>query len=59
MFSRFEREGVLNPRTGRAYRDDILAPSGTEDPDVLVQRFLGRPVSYAAFYRELGIKAPR
>ncbi|MGN6393554.1 MAG: M3 family metallopeptidase [Gemmatimonadales bacterium] len=59
MFSRFEREGVLNPRTGRAYRDDVLAPSGTEDPEVLVRRFLGRPVSYAAFYRELGIKAPR
>jgi thimet oligopeptidase len=58
MFSRFEREGVLNRHTGRAYRDDSLAPSGTEDPAVLVQRFLGRPVSYAAFYRELGLSAP-
>jgi thimet oligopeptidase len=55
MFGRFEREGVLNPRTGRAYREEILAPSGTEDPEVLVRRFLGRPVSSAAFYRELGI----
>jgi thimet oligopeptidase len=55
MFSRFEREGVLNRRTGRAYRDLILARAGTEEPDTLVQRFLGRPVSYAAFYRELGL----
>jgi thimet oligopeptidase len=55
MFTRFEREGILNPRTGRAYRNDVLAPSGTEEPDVLVQRFLGRPVSDSAFYRELGI----
>jgi thimet oligopeptidase len=55
MFTRFEREGILDPKSGRAYRDDILVPSGTEEPDVLVQRFLGRPVSDSAFYRELGI----
>jgi thimet oligopeptidase len=55
MFSRFEREGILDRRTGRAYRDEILAPSGTEEPDTLVQRFLGRPVRDAAFYRELGL----
>ncbi|HKT61416.1 MAG TPA: M3 family metallopeptidase [Gemmatimonadales bacterium] len=57
MFSRFQREGILNPQTGRAYRDVILAPSGTEEPDSLVQRFLGRPVNNAAFYRELGVSA--
>jgi thimet oligopeptidase len=55
MFTRFEREGILDPKAGRAYRDDVLAPSGTEEPDVLVQRFLGRPVNDSAFYRELGI----
>jgi thimet oligopeptidase len=57
MFSRFEREGILDPRPGRAYRDEILAPSGTEEPDTLVRRFLGRPVNDAAFYRELGLPA--
>lgn len=57
MFSRFQREGILNAQTGRAYRDLILAPSGTEEPDSLVQRFLGRPVNNAAFYRELGVPA--
>jgi thimet oligopeptidase len=56
MFSRFEREGVLDPQAGRAYRDAILAPAGTEEPDTLVRRFLGRPVSYEAFYRELGLR---
>jgi Zn-dependent oligopeptidase len=55
MFTRFEREGILDPKAGRAYRDDVLAPSGTEEPGVLVQRFLGRPVNDSAFYRELGI----
>jgi thimet oligopeptidase len=57
MFSRFQREGILNPQTGQAYRDVILARSGTEEPDSLVQRFLGRPVNNAAFYRELGVPA--
>jgi thimet oligopeptidase len=57
MFSRFEREGILDPRPGRAYRDEILAPSGTEEPDTLVRRFLGRPVNDAAFYRTLGLPA--
>jgi Zn-dependent oligopeptidase len=57
MFSRFQREGILNPQTGRAYRDMILARSGTEEPDSLVQRFLGRPVNNAAFYHELGVPA--
>ena len=28
---------------------------GTEEPGMLVQRFLGRPVNDSAFYRELGI----
>jgi thimet oligopeptidase len=55
MFSRFQREGILNHQTGRAYRDIILAPAATEEPDSLVRRFLGRPVSNAAFYRELGV----
>jgi Zn-dependent oligopeptidase len=55
MFSRFQREGILDSGTGRAYRDEILAPSGTEEPDTLVRRFLGRPVNEAAFYRELGL----
>jgi thimet oligopeptidase len=55
MFTRFSREGVLNPATGRAYRNLILAPAGTEEPDTLVQGFLGRPMSDAAFYRELGL----
>jgi hypothetical protein len=45
-------------RAGRAYRDAILAPAGTEEPDTLVRRFLGRPERYESFYRELGLSAP-
>ena len=51
------RRGFSSRRTGRAYRDEILAPSGTEEPDTLVRRFLGRPVNDAAFNRDLGLPA--
>jgi len=55
LYTRFAREGALNPRTGRAYRDVILAPGATEEPDEVLQKFLGRPLSYDAFFAEMGI----
>lgn len=55
MFTRFTTGGVFNPTIGRAYRDDILARAATEEPDALVERFLGRQLSYNAFYRDVGI----
>jgi len=58
LFTRFEKEGVMNPKTGRAYRDIILAPGAVEEPDVLLRRFLGRSLSYDAFFRNVGIAAP-
>jgi Zn-dependent oligopeptidase len=56
LFTRFEKDGVMNATVGRAYRDLILAPSATEEPDVLLKRFLGRTLSYDAFFRDMGIK---
>ena len=56
MFTRFQAGGLESPVVGMDYRKDILEPGATEEPDVLVTHFLGRPVSYDAFYRELGIK---
>jgi Zn-dependent oligopeptidase len=55
LFTRFEKEGVMSGATGRAYRRGILAPGSTEEPDVLLQKFLGRPLSYDAFFKEMGI----
>jgi len=55
MFTRFEKEGLLNVKTGRAYRDIVLANGSSEDEVKLVERFLGRKVNDRAFLRELGI----
>ena len=56
LFTRFEKSGVMNVATGRAYRREILAPGATREPDALLQRFLGRPLSYDAFFREMGMR---
>ena len=55
LYTRFAKEGPMNPRTGRAYRDIIVGPAGTQEPDTALQRFLGRPLSYDAFFAEMGI----
>lgn len=56
MFSRFKREGVMNPETGRAYRDLILAPGGTKEPGELLEAFLGRKPNQEAFLEHIGVK---
>ena len=55
MFTVFQRYGLESPVAGMRYRKDILEPGAVYEPDVLLERFLGRPVSYAAFYKYLGI----
>ncbi|MFZ5469126.1 MAG: M3 family metallopeptidase, partial [Myxococcota bacterium] len=56
MFTRFSTEGVLNPKTGRAYRDSILARGRTVNPDELLEQFLGRAPNEEAFLVQLGLK---
>ncbi|WP_286806149.1 MULTISPECIES: M3 family metallopeptidase [unclassified Marinimicrobium] len=53
MFSEFKREGLRNTEVARRYREEVLAPGGTEDAAVLVENFLGRPYSFDAFAEEL------
>lgn len=55
MFTAFLQGGLENPAVGTRYRQDILEPAQTYDPDIEVQRFLGRPMNPNAFYAEFGI----
>lgn len=41
-FTRFQREGIFNGVTGRAFREHILSRGNSEDPMVLYRRFMGR-----------------
>ena len=50
IFSRFGREGVLNPVVGMAYRRDVPRTRGNlVEPDAAVHRFLGRAVNDSTF----------
>ena len=56
IFSRFEKDGVLNPATGKVYRETILARGREDMPMALLTRFLGREPNEEAFLRLTGIK---
>ena len=55
MFTAFAAGGLMSPIVGMRYRQAILQPARTLEPDVEVRNFLGRAMSPAAFYRQLGI----
>jgi len=47
---------VLNPQTGRDYRNIILAKGHTEEADQLLREFLGRDANETAFLKMTGIQ---
>ncbi len=55
LFSAFKAGGLESAVVGRRYRNAVLAPARTYEPDAEVAAFLGRPMSPTAFYAELGI----
>jgi len=56
-FSRFQREGVLNPETGRAFRQHILSQGNSAPPDELYRRFMGRDPELEPLLTRSGIAA--
>ena len=54
-FSRFEEEGILNPATGRVFRQAILARGGSLAPMDLFVDFRGRKPSIDALLRHSGL----
>jgi len=53
LFSRFRPENLLEPEVARLYRTHVLEAGGSAPAAELVQRFLGRPFSFAAYERWL------
>lgn len=55
--TRFNKEGILNPKTGLDYRRCILEPGGSIDATEMVKNFLGREPNEEAFLKSKGIQA--
>ena len=49
LFTRFKKEGLLNPKTAADYRAAVLAMGASDDEAKLITKFLGRPPSDAAY----------
>ena len=56
MFTRFKKEGLLNPATGGDYRKWILEKGSSMEEIDLVKNFLGREPTNDAFLEEIGAK---
>lgn len=54
-FSRFQQEGVLNPKVGKEYREKILEKGDSESPMTLFKSFMGREPSEDALLKRMGL----
>ncbi|MEK7662489.1 MAG: M3 family metallopeptidase [Patescibacteria group bacterium] len=55
MFTRFKKEGLLNPKTGRDYRTWVLEKGSSMEEIDIVKKFLGRAPNNKAFLKEIGV----
>ncbi len=56
-YSRFEEEGIFNPRTGESFLQEILQQGGSQAPMELFRNFRGRAPQIDALLRHSGIIA--
>ncbi len=54
-FTKFEKEGLLNPETGILYRETILSKGNSAPPEKLYKDFMGREPSQIALLKREGL----
>ena len=57
-WTRFAKEGLFNPKVGRAWRDEVLAWGGARPEEESLKAFLGRDPSDKAFMDNMEGKKP-
>jgi len=56
IFSEFQKNGVMSPKTGIRYRKEILEKGASVPETEMLQRFLGRKPNSNAFLKSVGLK---
>ncbi|MFC1841785.1 M3 family metallopeptidase [Candidatus Dependentiae bacterium] len=55
MFSEIKKHGLLNPDIGQKYVEQVLSKGGSQDPNKLLETFLGRKPNENALLDNLGL----
>ena len=58
VFTKFEKNGYFDEKTGLEYRQKILSPGGSRNPEKMIRDFLGRESNNKAYLKSLGIDNP-
>jgi len=56
VFEQIKAEGLLSREVGVRYAQKVLEPGGGQDPNKLLEDFLGRAPDEKAFFRALGLE---
>lgn len=56
LFNKIKAGGLLNPAVGQEYVAQILSKGGTQDPNQLIENFLGRKPTQTAFLQAMGLE---
>jgi len=55
LFDEIKKHGLLDPVIGQKYVDEVIGKGGSQDPNELLENFLGRTPDQRAFLASLGL----